>query len=257
MGRRSRTRPLPRTTISPSRQCTSSRSSATTSLARSPSLARSKRTVWSRRPVADERSQARSSRLTSRAGRWRGTLESRHWRTVGTARERSVPVSPRRNRNRRNERSAVPMYCARLGTMRRTRASRKSRISPGAKGVEPCRTPIETLGDARAHERQVPRDRALGERTLPAQVLLVARQQDGHRRIVTGRHGRRNDTRRAEPIEQQEHRPAEPSVRTAPAAACAEELLLDERPGAGPPPTAPGRPQPTPCPDPPPAGSRA
>ena len=56
-----------------SRQRKSLSSSARTSQARRPSRTRSNRIAWSRRPVAEERSQARSNRSTSRGEmcRWR------------------------------------------------------------------------------------------------------------------------------------------------------------------------------------------
>jgi len=51
----------------------------------------------------------------------------------------------------------------------------------GAQGVGACGSPLEALGDQRAHEWEVPGDRALRERAFPAQVSFVARQQGGHR----------------------------------------------------------------------------
>ena len=59
----------------------------------------------SRRPRMVERSGVANTRCTSSADNTAGTVDCRYVRTIGTADDRSRGVSPRRNKNRRTDRS--------------------------------------------------------------------------------------------------------------------------------------------------------
>jgi len=114
------------------------------------------------------------------------------------------------------------MYCA-LGGHAAHSGKQEVADVAGAQGVEAYGPSVEALGDEVAHERKVPGDGDLPQRTLLAQVPLIACQQRGRWRVVAGWLRSRDDSRGAELLQQQERRRAE-----AAAGATASPPRIDE-----------------------------